>query len=385
MKRTIAKPAQRLGGLSLAGLMLLSGCGAQTPTAAPQSAEPTTATQATAPTEAPKPTDAPAAAPVTLRVTMWESNEALEPYNKAKAMFESANPNIKVQLEPVPQEYGTKLLVQIAAGTAPDVFQLGDGDVSKFVKQGVVEPLDDYIKRDNFDMSVFFPDIAKIGQLEGKTYLLTKDYSPLVLFYNKALFEKAGVAPPSADWTWQDFLETAKKLTVTDGDKVTQWGAQVPNSWGDPTWLRGTAPFIYQNGADILSPDGQKATGYLNSPETIEAVQFFTDLITKHKVSPSKADVAALQGQDLFQTGKVAMLIKPLEMSPEGMLVSVANMKQGDKHEREEAHAGADHRKAADSRYRAGKWSDTGTSSGQDRSQRIDAGTVARTLRRNEG
>ena len=141
----------------------------------------------------------------TIRIGSWDSGPALEPFNAAIKSFEAANPEAKVQLESVPTEYGPKLLTQFAAGTAPDVFQVGDGDVSTFAAQGVLEPLDPYITGDNpLDMDVFFPGVAAIGKVGDQTYLLTKDYSPLVLFYNKKLFDAAGVAYPTAEWTWDD-------------------------------------------------------------------------------------------------------------------------------------------------------------------------------------
>ena len=290
------KPLARLFMLGMTAAMLLAACAAPAPAVKPAAAPAAGATTA------------PAAGTTNLRVSAWESSEALEPWNKAIAAFEKANPDIKVQLESVPQEYGTKLLAQMAAGTAPDVFQIGDGDVAKYVNKGVVEPLDEFIARDKFDTSVFYEGIYKIGQVNGKTYMLTKDYSPLVLFYNQALFDKANVPYPKNGWTWQEFVDTAQKLTVKDGDKVTQWGVQLPDSWGDNTWQRGISPLIYQNGGDFLSPDGKTAEGFLNSPATVEALQFYVDLFNKQKVAPTKAEVAALQGVDLFQTGKVAML-----------------------------------------------------------------------------
>lgn len=242
----------------------------------------------------------------TIRITCWESGDALEPFNNAIEKFQAANPDIKVQLECIPQEYGTKLLAQLAAGSAPDIFQNGDGDVAKYVREGAVAPLDDFISgADGLDMNVFFPGVASFGQVDGQTFYLTKDYSPLVLYYNKKLFDEAGVDYPTADWTWDDVLAAAQALTKPDGE---QWGIQVPNSWGDLTWLRGVLPLIYQNGGSVISEDGTKTDGYLNSPETIAALQWYVDLIQTHKVAPSKADIDALAGVDLFQTGKVAML-----------------------------------------------------------------------------
>jgi multiple sugar transport system substrate-binding protein len=99
-------------------------------------------------------------------------------------------------------------------------------------------------------------------------------------------------------------LQAAKKLTVPG----KQWGLQIPNSWGDPLWLRGLSPLIYQNGGTLISDDGKSTTGHMNGAKTVEALQWYVDLFNVHKVSPTKADIEALAGQDLFQTGRVAML-----------------------------------------------------------------------------
>jgi len=255
-------------------------------------------------------TPQPATIKGTIRVGSWESGGALEPWNNAIKGFEAKYPGVKVQLEAVPQDYGTKLLTQFAAGTAPDIFMVGDGDVAKFVATGSVELLDPYLTGKNpLDLKTFYAGPLSIGQLQGKTYLLTKDYSPLVIFYNKALFDEANVPYPKENWTWDDFLATAQKLTKKDAKgNIVQWGIQLPDNWGDAVWFRGMSPLIYQNGGKVISPDGKKTTDYMNSPETVEAVQFYVDLFRKYKVAPTKEDLAALQGVDLFQTGKVAML-----------------------------------------------------------------------------
>ncbi len=261
----------------------------------------------------------------TIRVGSWESGDALEPWNNAIKGFEAKYPGVKVQLEAVPQDYGTKLQTQFSAGTAPDVFMVGDGDVAKFVATGSIELLDPYITGDNpLDLSLFYPGPFSIGQLQGKTYLMTKDYSPLVLYYNRALFDAANVAYPKENWTWDDFLATAQALTKTDAQgNIVQWGVQLPDNWGDPIWFRGMSPLIYSNGGTIISDDGKKTTGYMNSAATVEAVQFYVDLFNKHKVAPTKEDLTALQGVDLFQTGKVAMLwngrwpIKDFQKNPQ--------------------------------------------------------------------
>jgi multiple sugar transport system substrate-binding protein len=285
---------------------------AQPAEATAPAAEATTAPAAEA-TAAPTEAAAPAAnLSGTIRVGSWDNADALEPFNQAIKSFEETYPGVKVQLEDVPQGYGDKLLAQFASGTAPDVFQVGDGDVANFASKGVFEPLDPYISGEKggnpLDTSVFYESIANIGKVNDTTYLLTKDYSPLVLYYNKDLFDKAGVAYPTKDWTWNDFLTAAQKLTVVENGKPVQWGVQLPDGWGDAYWTRGILPVIYQNGGDIISPDGKKVSGYLDSDATIEALQWYSDLFLKHKVAPTKADVDALSGQDLFRIQKVAML-----------------------------------------------------------------------------
>lgn len=254
-----------------------------------------------------------------IRVTMWESGDALEPYNNALASFQEKYPNVEVSLEPVPQDYGTKLLADIAAGTPPDVFQLGDGDVSKYVAQGAVASLDDFIASDpDFSMDVFFPGIANFGQVDGTTYLFTKDYSPLVLYFNKDHFAEAGIDLPTADWTWDDLLDAAQKLTL-DGDgnnaqspdfdsgNIVRWGLQIPAHWGDLLWLRGTLPIINAGGGSVISEDGTTVEGYLNSPETIAALQWYVDLVLTHRVAPLPEDTAAFGGDQMFQTEIVSM------------------------------------------------------------------------------
>jgi multiple sugar transport system substrate-binding protein len=248
----------------------------------------------------------------TIRVGTWESDAlALDLWDEIIAAFEAEHPGVTVQLEPVPDAYGEKLLTQIAAAEAPDIFQMGDGDVARYIQRGAAELLDPYITGDSpLHLDEFFPGVLAVGQQEGKTYFLTKDYSPLVLYYNKTLFDEAGVAYPEDGWTWGDFLAKAQALTLDkDGDGITdQWGIQLPGHWPSWTWWRGISPLVFANGGDLLDPKGEKASDYMNSAETVEALEFYVDLFTKHKVAPTNADLEALAGVDLFQTGRSAML-----------------------------------------------------------------------------
>ncbi|MBI1257825.1 MAG: extracellular solute-binding protein [Chloroflexi bacterium] len=256
----------------------------------------------------------------TVRVGSWESGDALTPWNNAIASYEAAHPNVKIQLEAVPQDYGTKLLAEFASSTAPDIFMSGDGDVAKWVSLGAAEDLEPYISgSDGVDMSTLLPAVAAFGEVNGHQYYLTKDYSPLVLYYNKDLFSAAGVDAPTASWTWDDMITAAKKLTLDangndatsadfDASTIKQWGIQMPDGWGDTAWTRGILPIVYANGGSLIAEDGSTFTGYMNSDATISALQAYVDAIKTDKVAISKTDAASYSGTDLFQSGIVAML-----------------------------------------------------------------------------
>jgi multiple sugar transport system substrate-binding protein len=256
----------------------------------------------------------------TVRVLTWESGENLQYWEQVESGFETAHPGVDVQVESVPQNSGTVLLAQFASNSAPDVFQTGDGDAARFAALGAVENLDSYISGENgFDMAELVPGVAAFGQMQGSTYYLTKDYSPLVLYYNKDMFDEAGVAYPDADWTWDDFLAAAKTLTIDgngnnadspdfDSANIQRWGVWLPNSWGDTSWERGILPIIFQGGGSQVSEDGTTTTGYMNSEENIAALQWYADLFDVHHVAPTRADYASFSGVDLFAQQQVAMM-----------------------------------------------------------------------------
>lgn len=325
---------KRIGTLALALAlpMVVAACGGTaTPTTAPAAGptntvataeQPTSTVAMTGPTNTTATMEQPTAtagssgqaeptvsvAAATIRVGTFESGNALTLWKDLIDRFKQQYGQINISFEPVPDNYGTKLLTQIAANDAPDIFQVGDGDVRMFVERGGAAELTNYEAGKGglpgLDTSIYYPTLYKTGQVDGKSYFLTKDYSPLAIYYNKDLFDKAGVPYPKDGWTWDDFQNAAVKLTTGSGANA-QYGVALPGNW-----TRAVEAFIFQNGGDPTSPDGTKATGYLNSPASVEAIQYYVDLYNKYKVSPSAADMSTtFKGVDLFQTGKVAMTL----------------------------------------------------------------------------
>ncbi len=203
------------------------------------------------------------------------------------------------------QNYWPKLLTELIAGDPPDVFDIEQGNLVQFASKGLLLPLDAYMKRDSVNASDFYTASLLEGQWNGKSlgtspgtqYALPWDYQVGVWFYNKTMFEHAGVPLPKPGWTWADVRADALKLTKRDASgNITQYGTIAPNNPNADLWLLTTAL-----GGSYFSPGLNKVTlggGFA------KAVQFSHDLIWKDKVAPPYDPTSQI---DPFLTGKVGM------------------------------------------------------------------------------
>ncbi|WAA08920.1 ABC transporter substrate-binding protein [Fervidibacillus albus] len=221
-----------------------------------------------------------------------------EELNEMVVAFEKENPDIKVNVELAPyDDYFTKLQTRIAGNNPPDVFELNYENFVQYASRGTLADLTKYIEEDeSFDPSQLNEQAFKAYQYEGKQFGMVESFSNVVLFYNKDLFDKAGLDYPTADWTWEDELEAAKKLSDPENHI---WGTYAPVTMNE--YYKVAA----QNGGMIFDKNGNVS---INSPENVEALKYMIDKVITYKVSPSPEDLSGQSDGDLFKNGQIAML-----------------------------------------------------------------------------
>lgn len=256
--------------------------------------------------------DSPANPPTVLRVANWGSPAVVSDFlvleRRLKEEFEAAHPGVRVQIEQVPGEgqFAPKVLMMHVTGSVPDVIQLDASSGAVFIDNGVVQDLAPLIAGDaSFRLSDYFEAVTDTFRRGDSVYGVPLDFTPMVIYYNKRLFDEAGVAYPHDGWTWDEFVDACRRLTVfpTGARSPTRYGVNFEN-WM-PLWI----PWVWSGGGDVLSPDGRSASGYWDGARTVAAVQFMVDLIEKERIAPSPAERAAA-GVDLFRAGRAAMDLK---------------------------------------------------------------------------
>jgi multiple sugar transport system substrate-binding protein len=232
--------------------------------------------------------------PVTLTYGVWSQDETMQ---KLADAFEAKNPGVKVELQVNPwTDYWTKLQVGAQGGTAPDAFWMLGDRFQTYASNDQLLALDDTIKQANVDLGVYPKALVDLFTLEGKHYGLPKDFDTIGLWYNKQLFDAAGVKYPTAEWTWTDVQAAAAKLT--DKGKGV-YGIAAPLNRQE-----GYYNTIAQAGGYVISPDGKKS-GY-DDPKTQAGLQYWADFVRKGH-SPTPQQFADTEAVAQFENGKVAM------------------------------------------------------------------------------
>lgn len=205
--------------------------------------------------------------------------------------FEEKHPNIKVKHEVISDQYMDVIKTRLIGNEAPDVFYLDAFEAPALIETGVLEPLDDYVT-DEFDVDDFEKPLLEAFQKDGKTYGFPKDYSTLALFYNKKMFEEAGVEVPT---TWEEMREASKALTK---DGVVGLGVA-------PELAR--MYYIAESLGGEVVKDGK---ANFADKKVVDALQPIIDQRNVDKTAAQPSDVGANWGGEMFGQEKAAMVIE---------------------------------------------------------------------------
>jgi len=234
----------------------------------------------------------------------------LAAYQLLVAAFEEGHSEIDVELIhiPSPSDYRLRLGADFAAGDPADVVLINYRRYAPFAAKGVLEPLAPYLRgSDVITDSDFFAVATDPFRWRGQLMCIPQNISSLVVYYNKDLFDAAGLGYPEDDWTWDEFLSAAKALTLdVDGDgRVDQYGL------GTEASIFRLAPFVWGNGGElvVLESGLRPIRLALDSRAAREAVEWFVALQTEHGVVPDALAEAAENSESRFIGGRTAMYL----------------------------------------------------------------------------
>ena len=234
---------------------------------------------------------------VELSVTIWDSNQ--EPGLTEIMNDFTEKTGIKTKVSVVKwDEYWTLLESGASGGSLPDVFWMHSNESQRYMSNDMLLDLTDKIAESSeIDPANYPEDIWGLYTYDDKYYAVPKDIDTIALWYNKKMFDEAGLEYPTADWTWDDVTEAAKKLTKDDG---SQYGLCLRNDNNQAGYYN----LIYDNGGYVISDDKTKS-GW-DDEKTIAAMQTLEGWI-KDGVIPSLETMSENNEDVLFEAGKIAM------------------------------------------------------------------------------
>ncbi len=241
-----------------------------------------------------------------ITVAIWDSNQQkglqqiMDDWSKTSG--------IKAEIQVVDwNNYWTMLEAGATGGTLPDVFWMHSNQAQKYMENGILLDLTDKIaKSDKVKLDNYYSDIVALYSSNGKQYAIPKDIDTIGLWYNKTMFDAAGIPYPDDKWTWQTLYDTAKKLTKSDG---SQYGYAVNTGNNQDSFYNA----IYAYGGYVISDD--KKTSGFDNPKTIEAMSLFSKMVNE-KIAPSLQTISENSADVLFESGKVAMVTQGTWMVP---------------------------------------------------------------------
>jgi multiple sugar transport system substrate-binding protein len=189
-----------------------------------------------------------------------------------------------------------KLLTSMASGSGPDIVAFDFSYLPKFADSGYIMDLTDNVKAGGgLDPAVWSDGLKSVLQYKGKYFAAPMNFATLMMYYNKDVFQAAGISAPPK--TWDDWIADIKKTTKTGAD--AQYGLLIPDHQTVPNW----PILLWGNGSDIIK-DGK---ANLADPKAVDALKTWSDLVINDKITP--VGLTGADADKLFQSGKAAMEI----------------------------------------------------------------------------
>ena len=245
----------------------------------------------------------PLQAETNLTYMMWGDPPEIAVWEELVANFHAANPDINVKVEVADWDsYWDKLRVQTVGGDAPDIFAMDGPIYPDWQSRGTLLNLQPYIDANPGALSGVYPGPLSTYQLADGYFGLPRDFQTIVMFYNKAMFDAAGIAYPDDSWTVDDFRAAAKTLTIDkDGNGTTdQWGVSTEVWDMEPFW----GPMVYGFGGDVISADYTETL--MTKGKALDAFNFITEMVVDDQSIMSDEDLESY-GYDGFLAGVAAM------------------------------------------------------------------------------
>lgn len=216
--------------------------------------------------------------------------------------FMKQHPDIPVKVLVIPASgYGEKITTMIGGGVPPDIFTTGETVIPEVVGNNFNVDLNSLVEKENYDLSDFYPEVIEGLTFDGQLVGLTDNWDTQVMYYNKDLFDQAGLDYPDESWTWDDFKVAARELTSGEGsDKV--YGA-IFDTWFPPLYDQ-----VWSFGGEVFNEEGTECA--LDTPSSMKAIEFIRTLFAEGlSPSPTQLRQAGQSSVQTFLSGRAAMWI----------------------------------------------------------------------------
>lgn len=232
-----------------------------------------------------------------LRFASWNNGESLQHQKDVARMFEAQNPGVTIQVEAHSDNYDQKLAASFGGKNPPDVMFMWN--FPHYYTS--LEPLNDYIENDSsLDLSDIPPGLLNYNKIGQNLYGLPVGFTSHVVYYNKDLFDQAGVDYPQEGWTWQDFRTTAKAFRNKEEKRYGFGFYAQPDPYD-------FEQYMWSNGTSYISQDGKAVDGYMNSPAAAEVLGMFVGMLKNEEAVLIGSSGADSSGSGLFKADRIAM------------------------------------------------------------------------------